>query len=138
MADLGTSCPGKTHFHLPHTLYTYISPVDEKNRTPPPPPTHECPCSGICQELAWYLCTFWGCCQPEPQSTVVITLGILNESRTNGTTSRFVPRSNKCMLFSSTTAFHRFNCRNNNNNNNPLFTLGSVYSTSASGAEQTT
>ena len=27
---------------------------------------------------------------------------------------------------------------NNNNNNKPLFTLGSVYSTSASGAEQTT
>ena len=62
-ADLGISSLGKTRFHPQYTLYTYILLMGEKNKIPPP--THECPCCGICQESTWSLCTSQGLCPPE-------------------------------------------------------------------------
>ena len=45
------------------------------------------------------------------QGTIVVSLCILDETRTNTPTNRFVSSGNKCMIFANTTTFDRFNWR---------------------------
>lgn len=96
MANLGTSCLGKTHFHQEHTRFNYIQQLDENYKVPlllmnvP---------AVVFPKSQYGISALLGAIASLHQCTVVILLGILNESWTNTTTKSCVTCSDKGMLF---------------------------------------